>query len=700
MAPHGFANRMSCKISTSSDWGAYLSQKPASGERMREIVVGAAQMGPIQRAESREAVVMRMLAQLEKAVDAGCDLVVYPELCLTTFFPRWLMDDTEVDAWFEREMPSQVTQPLFDRAAAAGVALSLGYAELTSEGRHFNTQIVTDRSGALVGKYRKVHLPGHAEYDPERTHQHLEKRYFEPGDLGFPVWRNLEAWMGMLVCNDRRWPEAYRELGLQGVELIMLGYNTPTTNSLSGEEDLDKRIFHSTLCMQAGAYQNSTWIVGVAKAGVEDGHGLFGGSVIVDPDGVVVQQAETEGDELLVHACDMDKAAFGKATIFDFKRHRRVEHYQRIASQTGVIYPDGDHGMSFDLVVRNGTIATAETRFDADIGIRDGRITAIGEGLKASDEIDATGRLVLPGGIEAHCHIAQESGMGLMCADGYRTGSISAAVGGNSSFVPFAAQRKGWGVLETLDIYDSRAAGESVIDYGYHLIISDPTPEALAELPKAFARGVTSFKVFMTYDISIDDGQFLDILSIARAHGALTMVHAENKQMIAWMTGRLLAAGHTAPRYHAPSRPALAEEEAIGRAISLALLVDAPLFIVHVSTAGGAESVRQAQAEGARIFAETCPQYLFLTRDDLDRPGMEGAKYICSPPVRDLPTQEVLWDHLRRGTFEVVSSDHAPYRADESGKFSAGPDAHFQQDCQWDARDRDASATNVLGGVW
>lgn len=312
---------------------------------MREIVIGGAQMGPIQKADSREAVVARMSALLDQAIAAKCDLVVYPELCLTTFFPRWMMEDqAEVDTWFETQMPNALTQSLFDRAAAANVAISLGFAEMTPEGRHFNTQILTNRSSEIIGRYRKVHLPGHVEYEAERSHQHLEKRYFEPGDLGFPVWRNLDAWMGMLICNDRRWPEAYREMGLQGVELVMLGYNTPTTNGQGGNEDLEKRIFHSTMSMQSGAYQNSCWVVGVAKAGVEDGHGLFGGSVIVDPDGMVVEEATTDGDELLVHACDMDKALFGKRTIFDFKKHRRIEHYSRITSQTGVIYPDGTPG--------------------------------------------------------------------------------------------------------------------------------------------------------------------------------------------------------------------------------------------------------------------------------------------------------------------------------------------------------------------
>ncbi len=312
---------------------------------MREIVIGAAQMGPIQKADSRAAVVARMIALLDQAKAGGCELVVFPELTLTTFFPRWYMEDqAEVDRWFEREMPNPATQPLFDRAREHGIAISFGYGELTPEGRHFNTSMLTDPAGRIVGKYRKVHLPGHSEYDPDRAHQHLEKRYFDPGDLGFPVWRNIDAWMGMMICNDRRWPEAYREMGLQGVELVLLGYNTPSVNSQKPDEALETRLFHSDLSMQAGAYQNATWVVGVAKAGDEDGHPMFGGSVIVAPDGLVVARAVTEDDELLVHACDMDECNFGKSTIFDFKRHRRIEHYRRITAQTGVIRPDGTPG--------------------------------------------------------------------------------------------------------------------------------------------------------------------------------------------------------------------------------------------------------------------------------------------------------------------------------------------------------------------
>jgi predicted amidohydrolase len=307
---------------------------------MREIIIGGAQLGAIQKNESRASVVQRMLVLLEQARMQGCELVVFPELALTTFFPRWYMEDQqEVDTWFEREMPSDVTRPLFDFSREHGVAISFGYAELTPEGRHFNTSILTDRQGNIVGKYRKVHLPGHVEFDTSRDFQHLEKRYFEPGDLGFPTWETQDTVMGMCICNDRRWPETYRVMGLQGVELILLGYNTPSINSQRQTEGEEHRLFHSQLCMQAGAYQNATWVVGVAKAGVEDGFPLMGGSVIVDPNGFVVASAQGQGDELIVHACDMDMCNFGKTTIFDFARHRRIEHYGIITRQTGVQRP-------------------------------------------------------------------------------------------------------------------------------------------------------------------------------------------------------------------------------------------------------------------------------------------------------------------------------------------------------------------------
>ncbi len=307
---------------------------------MRNVRVAAAQLGPIQRADTREHVVARLLRLLDEAIAAQCDLVVFPELALTTFFPRWLMNDqAEVDQWFEASVPNGATTPLFERAKAGRIAMCLGYAERTPEGRRFNTAILVDRSGEPIGKYRKIHLPGHAEFDPARAFQHLEKRYFEPGDLGFPSFRALGGILGMCICNDRRWPETYRVMGLQGVEMVMLGFNTPSVNSQNATEGPEQRMFHHKLSLQAGAYQNATWVVAVAKAGVEDGHPLMGGTMIVDPNGFIAAELPGEDDGVLIHDCDLDATRFGKETIFDFKRHRRIEHYGLITERTGAIPP-------------------------------------------------------------------------------------------------------------------------------------------------------------------------------------------------------------------------------------------------------------------------------------------------------------------------------------------------------------------------
>jgi predicted amidohydrolase len=309
----------------------------------RAITVGAAQLGPIARSEPRRAVVKRLLDLLGQAQERGCELVVFPELALTTFFPRWWMDDqAEIDAFFEREMPGPETRPLFEEATRRGLAFCLGYAELAREGgavHRYNTAILVDRGGRLVGKYRKVHLPGHAEHEPWRPFQHLEKRYFEVGNLGFPVWRALDGVLGMCICNDRRWPETYRVMGLQGVEMILLGYNTPAHNPPAPEHDA-LGPFHNHLVMQAGAYQNATWVVGVAKCGREEGCDLLGQSVIIAPSGEIVAQAATLGDELITARCDLDLARSYKDTVFNFALHRRPEHYRLIVDRTGAQPPE------------------------------------------------------------------------------------------------------------------------------------------------------------------------------------------------------------------------------------------------------------------------------------------------------------------------------------------------------------------------
>jgi predicted amidohydrolase len=306
----------------------------------RLVTVGAAQMGPIGRDDSREDVVDRLLALLREGHGAGCDVVVFPELALTTFFPRWhLTDQAEIDAWFEAEMPSPATKPLFDEAKALGVGFSLGFAELTPDGHHYNSQVLVERDGSRVATFRKVHIPGHEENEPWRPFQHLERYYFEPGPDGFGVWRAFGGIVGMMICNDRRWPETYRVMGLQGVELILCGYNTPIHYAPDPSQDILQG-FHNALVMQAGAYQNGTWVVGAAKGGVEEGVDALAQSCIIAPSGQIVAQAFTTGDELVVARCDLDWCQRYKGTLFDFDRYRRPEVYGRITAQRGVELPD------------------------------------------------------------------------------------------------------------------------------------------------------------------------------------------------------------------------------------------------------------------------------------------------------------------------------------------------------------------------
>jgi N-carbamoyl-D-amino-acid hydrolase len=308
----------------------------------RVVRAAAAQMGPIARSETRKDTVRRLLALMREAKAQGAELVVFTELALTTFFPRWLIEDAkELDAYFEREMPGPETALLFDEARSLQIGFYLGYAELALEDgrrRRFNTSILVDRSGRIVGKYRKVHLPGHSEPQPGRTHQHLEKRYFEPGNLGFPVWRGFGGVMGMCICNDRRWPETYRVMGLQGVELVMLGYNTPYAHT--GHADIDGLTnFHNHLSMQAGAYQNSTWVVGTAKCGNEEGSQMVGQSVIVAPSGEIVAMTSTLEDQVITASCDLDLGQRYRQTIFDFARHREPASYKLIVERKGAVPP-------------------------------------------------------------------------------------------------------------------------------------------------------------------------------------------------------------------------------------------------------------------------------------------------------------------------------------------------------------------------
>jgi N-carbamoyl-D-amino-acid hydrolase len=310
----------------------------------RVIRIAGAQMGPTQKADPRERTLARMIRLLEAAAEEGASLVVFPELAFTTFFPRWLLEGEALDQYFERAMPNPAVQPLFDRARALKVGFYVGYAEITPAGRRYNCSILVQPDGRVLGRYRKVHLPGSMEPREGARFQQLEKRYFEYGDLGFRAFRAGPDWagaiIGMMICNDRRWPEAWRVLGLQGVELVCVGYNSAAYDPNGGDtEDPSLRTFHSQLVAQANAYMNATWAVAVAKAGEEDGSGLIGGSCIVDPNGRIVAKSSSLGDDLFIADCDLDLCRQGKDKMFNFALHRRPEHYGPITERAGVIEP-------------------------------------------------------------------------------------------------------------------------------------------------------------------------------------------------------------------------------------------------------------------------------------------------------------------------------------------------------------------------
>jgi dihydropyrimidinase len=336
----------------------------------------------------------------------------------------------------------------------------------------------------------------------------------------------------------------------------------------------------------------------------------------------------------------------------------------------------------FDCVIRGGRVGTAVDEFDADIAIKDGVIAAIGRSLPAgAAEIDARDRLVLPGGIDTHAHIEQLSAAGIVNADTFESATASAAFGGTTTVICFAAQHRGMNLMTVVDDYTALAGKGALIDYAFHLIIADPTDTTLKEhVPALVAKGHSTLKVFMTYDLlNVGDEKLLDILFAARRNKALVCVHAENHGMISWMGKRLVENGFTAPKFHAASHPRASEAEAFNRLIAFAAFIDQPIMIFHVSTAEGVGVIRKARGRGLRVFAETCPQYLLMTAKDLDRPGLEGAKWMCSPPQRAEADQEAIWRGLALGDLQTVSSDHAPYAFDETGKLSAGPSPNFKQ---------------------
>ncbi|MFN3320429.1 MAG: dihydropyrimidinase [Allorhizobium sp.] len=338
--------------------------------------------------------------------------------------------------------------------------------------------------------------------------------------------------------------------------------------------------------------------------------------------------------------------------------------------------------MRFDTVIRNGTVVTASDTFVSDVGIRDGRVVALAADLTEADEvIDATGLFVLPGGIDSHVHLDQPSGDGIVMADDFDSGTRSAAIGGNSTVLAFCMQEKGRSLREALKIYHAKADGKCHVDVSFHLVITDPTAEVLGqELPALVEDGYTSLKVFMTYEgLRLRDDEILATLDTARRTGALVMVHCENEDAIRYLIGRHEEEGKFAPKYHATTRPVAAEREATHRALSLAEIVDVPIVIVHVSNREAMEEIRRARQRGQKIAGETCPQYLMLTADDLDLEGLDGAKFVCSPPPRDKASQDACWEGIEQGVFDLFSSDHCPFRFDDpEGKLNDKGKRHFR----------------------
>jgi dihydropyrimidinase len=334
----------------------------------------------------------------------------------------------------------------------------------------------------------------------------------------------------------------------------------------------------------------------------------------------------------------------------------------------------------FDLVVRGGTVVTGTDTVRADIGIRGGRIAAIADSLSGPDTLDAGGLLVLPGGVDTHCHIEQLRHDGTADEETWESGSRSCLAGGTTSVVTFSNQFKGHGILEPLAEYRRRAK-QAMVDYAFHQIITDATDEVIwKEIPQIVGEGVRSLKVFLTYDpLHLDDRAFLRVLAAARRNQAFVTVHCENYDAIGWRTEALLAAGNTAAKYHSWSRPGMIEREATHRAIALAEMVDQPIQIFHVSCAEVADEVARAQARGLKVWAETCTQYFVLTARDQDRPGFEGAKFMCSPSPRDAAEHPRMWDMVRRGVIDVVSSDHSGWKYDgPRGKRMNGEDVSFR----------------------
>ncbi len=544
--------------------------------------------------------------------------------------------------WYDiaEPVPGPTTELMAQYAKKYGMAMVVPVYEREQAGVYYNTAAVYDSDGTYLGKYRKNHIP--------HTSGFWEKYFFKPGNLGYPVFKTRFATIGVYICYDRHFPEGARLLGLNGAEIVF----NPSATVAGLSQYLWK------LEQPAHAVANGYFMACSNRVGTEApwNIGRFYGSSVLRR-----SARQLPGDGF-------------RGQRRARRRRNGPRHDRRSAPRLAVLsrpparllWPDGGATAVSDLtlLIKNGTIITATDFYVGDVFVEGERISTIGTSLDipADRVIDASGKYVLPGGIDVHTHLDMPFG-GTMSADDFESGTVAAAHGGTTTIVDFAIQYRGQTLHHAWETWMKKAEGKAAIDYGFHMIITELTDQVELEMDALVRQGVTSFKLFMAYPgvFMLDDASIFKALQRTGKNGGTICMHAENGGVIDVLVKQALAEGKTAPKYHALTRPARAEAEATHRAIALAEIADVPIYIVHLSAAEALEMVTEARDRGLPAFAETCPQYLFLSYDNYEEPGFDGAKYVMSPPLRAQATQDRLWRGLAFNDLQAISTDHCPF---------------------------------------
>jgi dihydropyrimidinase len=569
-------------------------------------------------------------------------------LCLQEIFDGPYFCPSQSVRWYDaaESVPGPTTEALSPIARKYGMSIVVPVYEREQAGIYYNTAAVLDADGTYLGKYRKNHIP---DCNPG----FYEKFYFKPGNLGYPVFKTKHGVVGVYICYDRHFPEGARILGLRGAEIVF----NPSATVAGLSEYLWK------LEQPAHAVANGYFLGAINRVGTEAPWNIgefYGQSYFVDPRGQFLATASRDKSELIT--ADMDFAQIEEVRrVWAFYRDRRPDSYEELTK------PFPLTGDTMRTLIQGGTVVTAVDTFAADVLIDHGIVTALlhpthGERPSVDRVIDAKGKYVMPGGIDGHTHLDMPFG-GTTSSDDFETGTIAAAHGGTTTIVDFAIQQRGTALREGLDTWYSKAEGKAAIDYGFHMIVTDVNTSTLAEMGTLVSEGITSFKLFMAYPgvLYVDDGQIVRAMQRAGELGGLICMHAENGIAIDVLVEQAIARGETAPKFHSLSRPQIAEAEGTNRALCLAEMVGAPVYMVHLSAPRALDRVVEARDRGLPAYAETCPQYLFCSFDDLARDGFEGAKYVCTPPLRPKEMQADLWRGLKTNDLQVVSTDHCPF---------------------------------------